>query len=339
MNIRKRILLVDFYNLYIRCFQVIPITNEDGDHFGGMFGFIRGLKSAIDIFKPSEVYVIADGPKSGLRRKMVEKDYKANRSIEFKRGVVRAYDFLNEQQYRDSFTMQLNRIYEYLDILPVKTLSVPYVEADDIIAEISNTTDSEVIIYSTDADFKQLVNDRVSCYNPMAKQLTDRKAFVEKFGFLPENFIYYKMIIGDKSDGLPGIKGIGPKTFIKLFPNAATEVIANTSDLIEYSEFVVSNPSSAISKSIRNKHRLLINSEELLRKNWSLMQLHEADISIQTKDLVREMMGRPTPPFNRIRLRMMFIEDKLQAQVKSFESWSRVFARLMGGFNRQPYKG
>ena len=329
MTINRRVLLVDFYNLFIRCFNVVPITNENGDHFGGTFGFLRGLKSAIDLFTPTDVIIVSDGPNAALRRKMSNKDYKANRSKEWKRGVVKAFDFLNEREQSDSFNYQVKRIHDYLSVLPVRSIGVPYVEADDIIAEICNTTDYDCIIYSTDADYKQLVSDRVVCYNPMAKQLTSVSTFREKFGFIPENFIHYKTIIGDKSDGLDGVKGIGPKTFLKLFPEAKEEIFESTDDLIKRSLYIVASKGKGFSSAIKAKHQLLIDNEDVIRENWKLMQLKDADISLQTKDLVRELLQRPPHKFNRTKLRLMFLEDKLQAQVKSFDGWSMTFSRLM----------
>jgi len=99
---KKKILLIDYYNLFIRNFVVVPITNEDGEHFGGCFGFLKSMKSAIDMFNPDVVYVISDGPQAALRRKLIDKNYKADRKKEFKRGIIKAYDFLNEQEYQDN---------------------------------------------------------------------------------------------------------------------------------------------------------------------------------------------------------------------------------------------
>ena len=326
---KKRYLLVDYFNLFIRMFMIVPTTNENGEHFGGTFGFLRGLKSAVSLLNPTDVIVICDGPNSGLRRRLVSKDYKAHRKTEWVRGKIGSYDFLNEQEQKDSFNYQINRVNEYLETLPVKTMSIPYVEADDIIAEIVNTCNDECIIYSTDGDFKQLINERVSCYNPIAKILLTEKSFIEKNGFKAENHIFFKMIIGDKSDGIPGVNGIGPKTFLKLFPIVREEIFEGPDDLIQYSDFIVGSSSKEHTKSIKSKHKMILDNEELLRKNWDLMQLQEANISIQSKDLIRALLEKQPNKFNKIKLRMMFLQDKLQSNVKSFDEWSGTFSRLM----------
>ena len=327
----QRILLVDFYNLYIRNFLIVPVTNDDGEHMGGVFGFLRSLKAAVDQFKPDIVYIISDGPNSALRRKMVDPKYKSSRKKPWKRGVVKAYDFLNEQEQKDNFSTQLKRLWEYLSVLPVKTMSLPYVEADDLIAEIVNTmpSDTDAIIYSTDADYKQLVNDNIACYNPMAKQLTTKETFFEKHGFRADNYIYFKVVDGDKSDDLPGVKGIGKKTFLKLFPQVVDERITSLDEIFDISRHAIGSGSKVFTKAIKNRHRDVIAAEDLIRKNFKLMQLLDVDISIQSKDLCKALQSDPPNTFNRFKLRSMFIQDKLNTHVKYFNEWSRVFSNLM----------
>lgn len=328
---RKRILLVDFYNLYIRNFLIVPVTNDDGEHMGGVFGFLRSLKSSIDKFKPDVVYIISDGPNSALRRKMVDKNYKSSRKKPWKRGAVKAYDFLNEHEQKDNFSVQIKRLWEYLEVLPVKTMSLPYVEADDLIAEIVNTmpSDYDAIIYSTDADYKQLVCDNIACYNPMAKQITTKETFFESLGFLVDNYIYFKCIDGDKSDDLPGVHGIGKKTFLKLFPQVVDQRIESLDDLFEISRHVVGSDSKVFTKSVKNRHMDVLESEDLIRKNYKLMQLLDVDISLQSKDLCKDLQKSNPNEFNRFKLRKMFMIDKLNAHVKYFNEWSRVFTGLM----------
>lgn len=330
-NLKNRILLVDFYNLYIRNFLIVPVTNDDGEHMGGVFGFLRSLKAAIDQFKPTAVYIISDGPNSALRRKMVDKNYKSSRRKPWKKGAVKAYDFLNEREQKDNFSIQIKKLYEYLEVLPVKTLSLPYVEADDLIAEIVNTmpSDTGAVIYSTDADYKQLTNERVVCYNPMAKQLTTKENFFEKHGYRADNYIYFKCIDGDKSDDLPGVYGIGKKTFIKLFPQVADEHIENIDEFFDFSRHAIGSKSKVFTPAMKKRYRDILDDEDLVRKNYKLMQLSDVGISLQSKDICTEIQTQVPNKFNRFKLRKMFMEDKLISHVKYFDEWSRVFSGLM----------
>jgi len=288
------------------------------------------MKSAIDKFSPTEVYIIADGPQASLRRRIVDKDYKSNRKREWKRGIVKAYDFLSEQEHSESFSKQLTRLQEYLNILSIKKIQIPYIEADDIIAQIANTSDKdvEVIIYSTDADFKQLISDRVFCYNPIAKLLTTKEKFLEKHGYLPNNYIYFKCIAGDKSDEITGVgERIGEKTFAKMFPIAQEEKFKSLKDLLVFSQLEVDSKRNK-SKSILRQHQALIENETLLQKNWTLMQLQDVDVSMQTKDVIRKVMATSPNEFNRQRLRRMFMEDSFGSELQYFDAWSRIFTRL-----------
>jgi len=79
---KKRIILVDGFNLFIRCFNIIPITNDDGEHFGGVFGSLRSLRHIVETFNPNELVFVWDGPKSGLKRKQLLSEYKGNRKID-----------------------------------------------------------------------------------------------------------------------------------------------------------------------------------------------------------------------------------------------------------------
>lgn len=323
----KKILLIDFYNLFIRNFHVVEVTNIDGEHYGGVFGTLRGIKDAIGKFLPDEAYVVIDGEHSGLRRKLKNRGYKANRTHEFKKGGVKAYDFLNESERQDNFQIQLKRLGEYFETLPIKVIRIPYVEADDVIAEIAHVEydkGNEIVIYSTDSDFKQLTNDRIVCYNPTTKFLTTEQSFVEKFGYLPCNYIYFKCVNGDSSDGIPGIKGIGEKTFLKLFPCASTKRIQNISELVGIASYAVDSKLKEY-KSLIKKYQLILDNEKLLQENWGLMQLQMVDISAQAKDQIYGIIDGTPQNFNRTRLRMMFLHDKLNHQVKYFDGWISSF--------------
>ena len=282
------------------------------------------------MFKPSEVYIVSDGPNSALRRKLIDKGYKASRKKEWNQGAVKAYDFLNEQDQSDNFSLQMKRLYEYFDILPVKTLSLPYVEADDLIAEIVNTmpSDTEAIIYSTDADYKQLVNERIICYNPMAKQLTTTKTFFDKHGYRVDNYIWLKVIVGDKSDELKGVDGIGDKTFTKLFPQMAEKHVEDLDEIFEFSRHAVESTSKTYTESMKKQYVKIVDSEELRRKNYTLMQLSDVNISLQSKDICSELQVDVSNKFNRQKLRMMFIKDKLNSHVKYFDDWAISFSNL-----------
>lgn len=327
----KRILLFDGFNTYIRSFQVIPIANDDGNHFGGVFGFIRSVKSAVDMFNPSEVIIAWDGPQSGLKRKLLFKEYKANRHGQpWKKGLVRAFDFLSEEQQKENFGMQLKRIKEYVDFLPVKTLTLPYIEADDIIADLVNMAKEagqECIIYSSDADYQQLISPNVSCYNPITKKLMTEDEFEKKHGFSPRNFVFIKAIKGDNSDNIPGVKGLGEKTAVKLL-RFDTKIYNSIEEILEECASILNGNTKGYTKSQLAKYQLLLDNAELLKRNYALMQLQDVDVSIQSKDIIRKFKDDKPNEFNSFKLKMMLIEDRMGQQLRNFDSLSRTFNGL-----------
>lgn len=322
-----RILLVDFYNNFLRNWIVVPVRNDNGDHYGAVFGFLRSIKTAINLFGPSEVIITMDGPNSGLRRKVIYKEYKSNRNKGWKRGSIRAYDFLSENEQKSNFNFQVNRIKEYFSHLPVKTIMLPYVEADDIIAEICNEhrNKKDVIIYSSDADYFQLLEDRVFCFNPITKNLTGRAQFIDKHGYIPENYIFVKSVSGDKSDNISGVGGIGEKTFLKLFPEMVDTDLLSIQDIIKKC-FVRSGLKNT--KGMIKNYKKLIDSEEVLSRNYQLMQLSDVNVSLQSKDIISDVMLRSANKFNGIVFRKMIIEDKLNSQIRHLDDWYREFLKV-----------
>lgn len=313
------ILFVDFYNMFLRNFHAVSMINKQGEHIGGVFGTLRNLHSLIDLFRPSEVYIISDGPNSSIRRKLMDKEYKANRNVEWKPGIVKAYDFLNEKEHKENFSKQIKRLREYFDILPIKWLSLPYVEADDVIAELASLNSGKIsIICSTDKDYNQLVNNEIFCYNPASKKLLTDVTFSDHYDFLPDNYIYVKAIQGDKSDNIDGIPKIGEKTFLKLFPESKNKKIKTLEDLLEIAHHNLNFGTST--KSIKEKYEKIIENKDLLKKNIKMMQLSDVDISLQSKRIIKEFFEKNPHKLNKNKLRIMFIQDQFEENTEYFVS-------------------
>lgn len=183
----QKILLVDTYNMIHRA----RFGWASGDH-SITFTFFRSLRSEIERHKPDKVYIVSEG--RPVHREKINPDYKANRA------PLKDPDF--HRQKRD--------IFELCKLLPVTVIKHPEFECDDVIghlAEVTHKTD-EVVICSSDSDFIQLIeDDRVFLWNPV------KKKFVEKW---PVDYVLWKSLRGDKTDNVPGIKGVGDKTAFKL---------------------------------------------------------------------------------------------------------------------------
>ena len=215
-HLNDRVLIVDGLNTFIRSFAVNPALNEDGLHIGGMVGFMKSIRYSCDILKPSRCIIVFDGKGGSKRRRKIFPEYKGTRKV--KRRLNRNVDWgtapADEQQ---SMKQQMGRLIEYLEQLPLTLVSVDGIEADDTMAYISQQLlpKSDCILMSTDKDFLQLVDERVSVYLPTKKKLMLKDDVKELYGVPAHNLLFYRMFDGDKSDNINGVRGFGPKTILK----------------------------------------------------------------------------------------------------------------------------
>ena len=193
-------LIIDGLNTFIRAFSVNPSLNEDGSHVGGLVGFLKSIRFAINKFKPTRCIIVFDGKGGSKPRQKVYSGYKGGRKVRSR--LNRVVDWtVNPQDESEAMKLQLSRLIEYLENLPLTILSIDNLEADDVMAYVSNTSlkDSKVTIMSTDKDFYQLVDDRVRVYSPTKKKTYDVDMVYEEFGLYPQNLLTGRTIDGDRS--------------------------------------------------------------------------------------------------------------------------------------------
>lgn len=203
-------LIIDGHNLLFRMFYGIlgSIRNSKGNEIKGVVGFISGLIKYINEFSPNSIMIVFDTETSTINKCNDYSDYKSNR-----------INYLDVPDNENPFT-QLPYIFEVLNYLEMPYKEIKEYEADDYIASFCEKYSNRYrcIIVSTDQDFFQLANDNISVFNPSGKQgmmYTSQKIY-EKLGVYPQQIVEYKSLIGDKSDNITGIRGIGPKTAQKI---------------------------------------------------------------------------------------------------------------------------
>ena len=245
-SVNDHVLVIDGLNQFIRTWAVSPATNSDGQHIGGIVGFLQTIALSIRTLSPTRVIICFDGKGGSARRKKIYPEYKAGRKPLKRPNRVEGLTAENEAE---NMRRQFKRLIEYLDCLPVTVISMENIEADDTIAYISKQVlkDSKITIMSTDKDFYQIINDRISIWSPTKKVLYDRKRLEDEFQILSENFVYYRIVDGDKSDNIPGIRGIGLKTILKKFPFLVDKEIVsideflNVTNLLEHKSLLERN--------------------------------------------------------------------------------------------------
>jgi DNA polymerase-1 len=220
LHLNSRVLLIDSMNTFLRSFAMIPAINPQGNHVGGLVGFLKSLGYVIKLIRPTRVILVFDGQGNITNRRNTYAEYKANRQI---KRITNFKVFSTLEEESDSISTQMLRLLDYLKCLPVNISIIDKIEADDTIAYLSQKLKDDVIIYSADQDFLQLVNKRITVYSPIKKKFYKPNDVYEQYGIHPYNFITMKCLMGDKSDNLPGVKGLGPKKLMKYFPEIAGE--------------------------------------------------------------------------------------------------------------------
>ena len=319
-HLNDRVLIVDGLNTFIRSFAVNPALNEDGLHIGGMVGFMKSVRYSCDILKPSRCIIVFDGKGGSKRRQKIYPEYKGTRKV--KRRLNRNVDWgtapADEQQ---SMRQQMGRLIEYLEQLPLTLVSVDGIEADDTMAYISQQLlpKSDCILMSTDKDFLQLVDDRVKVWSPTKKKLYNKQAVLEEYGIHSQNILTYRILDGDKSDNIGGIKGAGLKTVKKFLPGILDDQKFTAKDLLDFVK-----KSDGKIKFLENIKK----SSNLIKRNYLLMQLNDVDIPNHTKMKIQGAVNGKVPQLIKYKFQTMFIKDKLQSNIKNFDSWVMEFVRL-----------
>lgn len=307
LNKNSKVLIIDGMNAYIRAFSGSPALNDNGEHVGGVYGFMNTLKSIINLIHPTRVIIVFDGKGGSLKRKKIYANYKEGRAIKKKLNRVLESDVSDEQKL---FKLQFIRLLEYLDCLPVTIMSYDHVEADDVIAYMATQCLKEnVIIYSNDKDYFQLINDKVSVYFPAKSKMYTPASLTEEYNLLPENFIWQKIIVGDKSDNIKGIKGIG----INKFNSSFSFLNQKSYNLDEFK-----NTLNDIDDKVINKVK---QSLDIIDRNYYIIQLFDVDISVNIKMKISSILDGDIQPFNKIHLKKLMIEDRLESLIKNYEFW------------------
>ncbi len=316
----ERVLLIDGLNLFFRNFAMLNMVNPDGVHIGGLGGFFRSLGALIRQTQPTSVYVVFDGAGSSNNRKNLLPEYKSGRNLQ---RITNWEVFGNLEEEDDAKIDQIVRIIQYLKTLPVKTISIDKVEADDIIAYLSRVVikdeKDKVFIVSSDKDFLQLINDNVSVYRPMERAYYTSEVVMEKFNVLSSNFIIYKTLMGDSSDKISGVKGLGQKKIFKLFPELSERTIT-LSDILKISE----------DKYKENViySRIVMHFEEL-EKNYKVMDLANPFLDEKDKEYINKFVSLKELNYIPDQFISMYEKDKMGGMIRNIEFWVKdIFEQL-----------
>ena len=307
-----KVLLIDGLNLFFRNFAMLNMVNPDGVHIGGLGGFLRSLGALIRQISPTAVYVVFDGEGSSINRKNINADYKADRNLQ---RITNWEVFEDVSDEHDSKVDQLVRLVQYIKCLPVKILSIDKVEADDIIAVLSKQLvkeyNSKVFIVSNDQDFIQLASDDVIIYRPIPKDFFNADEVKNKYKVLAENFIIYKTLLGDMSDKIRGIKGLGEKGIHKKFPELGQRKIT----LDEVFEIAESKFKDHV------VYARIVQDKDRLRDNYKIMDLANPLVNEAGYKYITSVVNSSLPELNKSTFANLYEDDKLGGMIRHLDIW------------------
>ena len=320
-------LLVDGNNL-MKIASVDKRMNSKGEEYGIIFQFLWQLHKLLQVKDYNFVYVMFDGEKSGQLRYQFYQDYKANRDKNYElNGEKSEYDkqiddyvkkVLNyaknkqkieikrDETEEESFERQKIILSQILEELFVRVCESSEVEGDDLIAYyVKNKKSNErIVIVSGDRDLTQLINDEVCIYIPSLKKYISPKNHIQELGYTHENVLIKKILCGDTSDNIKGIKGMGETTFFKLFPDAKTkkytldDIFVETQKLIENRAKEKKKPLQ-VTENILNRVTIGSQGKDIYEINDKLINLSNP---LLTKEAIEDMemiMYAPLDPEGR----------------------------------------
>ncbi|MGC9530047.1 MAG: DNA polymerase I [Candidatus Bipolaricaulaceae bacterium] len=212
-EVADRLLLVDGHSAVFRSFYAIPdLTTAAGEPVNAVYGFARTLLMALRAYPSRYVAVAFDAEGKTVRHEEFA-PYKANR-----------------KEMPPSLAQQLPRVRQLVEALGILALEVPRYEADDVMATLSGLAverGKPVLHLTGDKDMAQLVSDRVFLLRPGRRpgeglELLDRAGVQEKWGVAPEQIVDFLALVGDASDNVPGVRGVGEKTARRLLAEHGT---------------------------------------------------------------------------------------------------------------------
>ncbi len=197
----KPFVLVDGSSYLFRAYHALPdFSSSKGEPTGAIFGVLNMLNKLVDDYDPENIAVVFDAPGKTFRDDLYS-DYKANRP-----------------PMPEDLRPQIEPLIQAIEAIGIPVIRVKGVEADDVIGTLATRAAAdgrETVISTSDKDMAQLVNEHVTLVNTMSNTKLDEGGVAEKFGVNPDQIIDYLALVGDSSDNIPGIPGVGPKTAAK----------------------------------------------------------------------------------------------------------------------------
>lgn len=307
--------MVDGDNLFKIGFHGVKDLFNESEHVGGIFHFINTLRKFLEEHNHDKVVVFWDAESNSSSRKLIYPEYKANRR-----------QTMGEYKY-ESYLQQKQRVKEYLEEVFVRQVEMIGNEADDLIAYYTQICeDEQVIIFSADKDLTQLISKKVTIYSPVQKRYFKfgDKIKMGSIEIPHQNVIVYKILTGDKSDNIDGIKLFGEKSMLKYFPEMLDKSCTIEEILDNALKIPQNTPIKLITNILTGTTKRGILGEEFFITNKKLVDLQQPLISDEGKQIVEQIYKDVFDPENRgykNLMKMMVADGLFKFLPKNDEAW------------------
>jgi 5'-3' exonuclease len=313
------VLLVDGDNLLTIGFYGVKNYFYKGTHIGGIYHFLNTLRRTFELYHLDKIVVFWDGFEGSQNRKKIYVHYKENRRQR-----------LRTEEEVSSYSYQRERVKQYLEELFVRQGEYEFCETDDSIAYYTqNSPNERKIIYSSDGDLTQLVSDNTEIYNPSHHKLYKQNDTIvyEHEEILIENVKLVKMMCGDSSDNIAGIKGMGVKKLLSILPELRTEKVSiqqvkERGNLL----FEQDKHNKLIANLLTGVTKYGVFGEEFFDVNNRIVSLDSPFLTEEAIENITLLINEPLDPEGRSyknTMRMMMEDGLFNVLPKSDDAWTK----------------
>jgi 5'-3' exonuclease len=309
------LLIIDGNNIAYRAFHTPQgnLTTKQGEPTGVMYGFLNSLKSYLEKFpETTRCVVMWDGGKAEWRKKIYP-EYKGNRS----------YGKDEEEKAKfDGLFKQINILHEFLPKLGINSVKIYGQEADDLVAiacRILSANNEQAIIVTSDKDMLQLVDENISIYTPYKDKVISLLNFYEETGVTKEAYIGYRALLGDPSDNIQGVPGIGEKTAKSLM-----DKYGHIDNILG----AQGEAKKALMKSARTRRIFEPQNLRILGINNKIMNFKYVPHDPEVEKVVKEAIHGPMPTVSSKDVKEFFIRWQFVQNLVNYMTWIIPFKSL-----------
>jgi 5'-3' exonuclease len=310
------VLLVDGDNLLTIGFFGLKNHFHKGNHIGAQYHFINTLRRLIDVHRLDKVVVFWDGEEGSSSRKKFYSHYKENRKSR-----------IRTEEEMGAYSSQRNRVKQYLEELFIRQGEYDFCESDDSIAYYTQKSNENTLIYSSDGDLTQLVSERTQLLNPSHNRIYNlNDMFVyDHEEILIQNIKLVKIMCGDPSDNIAGIKNLGVRRLITLVPEIKTQPLTLENLKDKFNILFEQDRHNNLIKNLMTgvtKHGVL--GEEFYNVNKRIVSLDEPFLTEESITSINSLMTDVMDPEGRSykNAMKMMMEDGINLLLpKSDDAW------------------